>query len=766
MGSLLAKQFSPKDLQGLALWLKADAGVIPVSSYIAGIIDNGCSFDGATSLQPSNGAGSEFAFGTNDFSVSFWVYPTSAPNNNQVIINWAIWPNTSGFVVNYGEDYFGFFLGGFEENFTYYPPTMFNVWHHIVVVRTSGTANFYVNGVNRGTANWDYDFTDGLWYIGRAQDVENYFLNGTLDEIGVWNRALSGPEVIALYNSGTGIAYPFASQPSLLSNISAYWNFNGTLNDQTTNAKNLTIEIGSTRVASWADQSGNGRNASAYNNPQLITNQINGKPVIDFNASQYFTSDNQNLNNNSSIFVVVKCRGDHGALLSTSNLEGINFYLGADPNNSIAVGVTNLAGIANDNADNGNNWMIGSTIRSNNLTSIIYKNGTQVANGDYDTSSLNPTAPLIIGTDADLNSYWNLDGQIAEIIIYNRALTISERQKVEDYLNQKYAIYTPIPNTKISIKKQNLVGGKLKTYSNLLSNSRFDKDNNYPYAGYDANYSMGGWANGGSLILSNYYHNSPVLYNINNYFTIANKTFHEINSPYNILPLGHAIQPRLLKMFGAGSKFGSLNNTNYLKTITSTTSFTPTDNQSWTKYGVEQIIAIPSWARKVKYGVKYLIISGDEFRFNNFGGLEVYFQKGINRSYVNLNMVRKPVSVDTTALDSLETLYTLNNYVNFDSAYANAMCQWLGPSTSRVKVRRKSSVYIDASNLDTFNVLSDTIDIPVFSSSGENPDYNDGFPDYISIQMFFAEWVSYLNDSGIPSGAIYFYEPFLYFTEF
>jgi len=322
-------------------------------------------------------------------------------------------------------------------------------------------------------------------------------------------------------------------------------------------------------------------------------------------------------------------------------------------------------------------------------------------------------------------------------------------------------------NNKISIKKQNLGGGKIKTYSNLLSNSRFDKDNDYPYAGYDANYSMGGWANGGSLILSNYYHNSPVRYNINNYFTIANKTFHEINSPYNILPLGHAIQPRLLKMFGAGSKFGSLNNTNYLKTITSTTSFTPTDNQSWTKYGVEQIIAIPSWAKKVKYGVKYLIISGDEFRFNNFGGLAVYFQKGINRSYVNLNMVRKPVSVDTTALDSLETLYTLNNYVNFNAdAGSNALCQWLGPQTSKVKVRRRPSVYITAPNLDVLNVLSDTIDIPTFSSSGGTPDANDGFSDYVSIQMFFAEWVSYLNNSGIQSGAIYFYEPFLYFTEF
>ena len=324
--------------------------------------------------------------------------------------------------------------------------------------------------------------------------------------------------------------------------------------------------------------------------------------------------------------------------------------------------------------------------------------------------------------------------------------------------------YTSLGRT--SIKKQNLGGGKLRTHNNVLLNSKFDQNNDYPFNGYDANYNIGGPLVAGSQILGNYYHNSPLFYEGDaGYRTIANKTFHEINSPYTTLLYNHALQPRLLKMFGAGSKFGS-NNTNYLKTITNTTSYTPTDDQSWTKYGVEQIIAIPSWARKVKYGVKYLIISGDEFRFNNFGGLEVYFQKGINRSYVNLNMVRKPVSVDTTALDSLETLYSLNNYVNFDSSYANAMCQWLGPSTSKVKVKRKSSVYIDGSNLDTFNVLSDTIDIPTFSTSGGSPDYNNGFPDYISIQMFFAEWVSYLNGSGIPSGAIYFYEPFLYFTEF
>jgi len=176
--------------------------------YALGIIGNGFSFNGETGLTLASGAGA-LAFGTGDFSVSLWFYPTAAPQDNQVIVAWGVWPNTSGFIVNHGETAISFFLGGFREFFSYIPPTLLNVWHHVVVVRTSGTANFYVNGISRGTANWNYNFTDGLYYFGRPQDTEFFALHGTLDEVGAWNRALSGAEITALYNAGTGKTYPF-----------------------------------------------------------------------------------------------------------------------------------------------------------------------------------------------------------------------------------------------------------------------------------------------------------------------------------------------------------------------------------------------------------------------------------------------------------------------------------------------------------------------------------------------------------------------------
>ena len=338
-----------------------------------------------------------------------------------------------------------------------------------------------------------------------------------------------------------------------------------------------------------------------------------------------------------------------------------------------------------------------------------------------------------------------------------------------------------IPNNKISINKQNLGGGRIKTNKkNYILNSRFDADNQYPIADgtqfFDNNYYLQGNCGEADTctILTNYRHNSPLLYTPVpfNYPTYANRTFHEINAPYDTLPIGHPIQPRLLKMFGAGSKFGRSDNlTNYLQTITNTTSFFPSDAQSWTKYGVEQMVIIPSWATKVVYGVKYLAKSDDLFRDNNFAGLKLNFRSLGNpdpyiaphRNYVNVHLIRRS---SASAVDTLESLYGSNVYLYFDADLgSNAMCQWLGPQVSRVKIRKRSSTIID-SNTNQFIEIEDTIDIPTFSSSSGEPDFGDGRPDTVSLEMFFAEWVNYFVSSGpnaTSSGSIYFYEPFIYF---
>jgi len=350
------------------------------------------------------------------------------------------------------------------------------------------------------------------------------------------------------------------------------------------------------------------------------------------------------------------------------------------------------------------------------------------------------------------------------------------------YLNEINSVMTSLGGgytLSIFNKEDALGSGRIISNKNYILNSQFNADNQYPISDgslfFDNNFGLDGLCYGFSNncgILTNYQHNSPLLYEELPYgHTFANRTFHEINSPYDILPIGHPIQPRLLKMFGAGSLFGKSGfdyyrgDFFYLKTITNTTSFSPNFNQSWAKYGVEQSVIIPSWATKVVYGVKYLAKSDDLFRDNNFAGLKLNFRLPdigiLHRNYVNVHLIRRSTA---SAVDTLESLYGSNVYTYFDAdREANAMSQWLGPNVSRVKVRKRSSTIID-SNTNQFIKIKDTIDIPTFSSSSAEPDFGNGRPYTVSLEMFFAEWLTNLDDNpNISTGSIYFYEPFIYF---
>ena len=85
------------------------------------------------------------------------------------------------------------------------------VWNHVVVTyNSSGDYAFYINGQTAGSGNAPYTFTypgNTQGFIGRCGGG-NYF-NGDIDEVGVWNRALSAAEVTELYNNGAGRQYPF-----------------------------------------------------------------------------------------------------------------------------------------------------------------------------------------------------------------------------------------------------------------------------------------------------------------------------------------------------------------------------------------------------------------------------------------------------------------------------------------------------------------------------------------------------------------------------
>ena len=77
-----------------------------------------------------------------------------------------------------------------------------NTWYHLAVVQTEtpSVATCYVNGVNKG------NFNNGsrqlvIDKIGQWHTYTNYNFNGLIDEVAIFNTALTEEDVLSIYNA-------------------------------------------------------------------------------------------------------------------------------------------------------------------------------------------------------------------------------------------------------------------------------------------------------------------------------------------------------------------------------------------------------------------------------------------------------------------------------------------------------------------------------------------------------------------------------------
>ena len=88
-------------------------------------------------------------------------------------------------------------------------------WHHVVGVFQKPNILLYLDGVQgtSGTHNYDLDSSTRPVFLGRSGECDgpgegNYdaYLNGSLDDVQIYNRALAADEITALYN-GTAVSH-------------------------------------------------------------------------------------------------------------------------------------------------------------------------------------------------------------------------------------------------------------------------------------------------------------------------------------------------------------------------------------------------------------------------------------------------------------------------------------------------------------------------------------------------------------------------------
>lgn len=201
-----------------------DTSVSYSSSY--GKINQGASFNGSSSFISLGSGVDSFSDGDKNWTVGMWV-------NIQAF-------NLLGSIITFGSrdrgirvrndggnaNKINFFInsGGLNYIDIYSSVLSTNTFQYLTFTRSGSTFTAYLNGVSigSGSSSVSLETSNGNTLLGKEK-INGRYLNGYIDEVGIWSRALSTDEVSQLYNSGAGLQYPFTTnKPSFFPFFNQY----------------------------------------------------------------------------------------------------------------------------------------------------------------------------------------------------------------------------------------------------------------------------------------------------------------------------------------------------------------------------------------------------------------------------------------------------------------------------------------------------------------------------------------------------------------
>jgi len=153
--------------------------------------------------------------GSGNFSISAWVkHDGSSTNSYPTIFGPAGTWSAGAYGIrfdNLDAEEFSMHINSATpaDPFLYSPtPYSEDTWYLYTFVRSGSTVTMYINGtsVASGSYSGAFDFSrSGAFNIGwSAWDGANGYWKGQIDEVGIFNKALSGTDILYLYNSGNG----------------------------------------------------------------------------------------------------------------------------------------------------------------------------------------------------------------------------------------------------------------------------------------------------------------------------------------------------------------------------------------------------------------------------------------------------------------------------------------------------------------------------------------------------------------------------------
>jgi|GEM_PF-6838967 len=203
--------------------------------YANGKIGAARNFVSSSSQYLSATSSSDLQFGDGNWSLSLWVANSSTYAGSSAIYQHVIGKDAasgrefglraqiSGTGTTCGYTASVFRTNGSElaiqfPGFTN-KATFTGAWNHLAVVHNSGTVTVYFNYSQTATGSRGataFATTSTPFNLGR-RSYSGYFenLDGQIDEVGKWNRALTASEVQSLYNSGRGLDIYADTDPAI-----------------------------------------------------------------------------------------------------------------------------------------------------------------------------------------------------------------------------------------------------------------------------------------------------------------------------------------------------------------------------------------------------------------------------------------------------------------------------------------------------------------------------------------------------------------------
>jgi hypothetical protein len=473
--------FSPSSLTGMRLWIDAqDSSKVTLSS-------------GSTITALTDKAGGSFTFSNvsgygytpSSFNTSYPSFTAPGAAGNTLGANASFTlsnPNTMFFVGKrdkveqfnfvyatpannhalFNQGNWAIFAGTQVDNMGLSNTTLSNAL--VSVVYNGASSMFVQNGsttnvnVNPGTSNIS-GLLLGQWYNAAA----NYGWGGNFCEIMMYSNVLTpfDRQKVEGYlswkwglQSNLPTTHPFYTAAPTATSVFSPSSFSGLqvwLDANDPLGTGVTPSNG-TSITTWADKSGNGRNAtSASTAATVVTDALNSKAVLNAVGTSRYNVTYSSIPASYSAFAIYTITSNDG--LYQRVIHGGSDYLlfmGVQGGQNVATFGGN-GSTWNDVAANSptisalNNWrMVGMTNNSSNTQLIPYTDGSAQTAKTGSATSFND---LVIMSHTNASDPQKLRGRLAEVLFYNRVISADDRQTVEGYLAWKWGLQGNLPLT-------------------------------------------------------------------------------------------------------------------------------------------------------------------------------------------------------------------------------------------------------------------------------------------------------------------------------